>query len=372
MAEGPDKEAKTEPATPRRRQESRENGQVAQSTELVAALMLIAGFGALVFGGRVISLSTGELLTRTIRSLGPLSRDELDVAGATVLLKGIFLGALTPLLTVFVPGIVMGLLVGYGQVGFMITPKAVQVDASKINPVKGFGKLFSLRSLVRTGLSGAKMVAIATVMTAIAYAQIHDIARVSDSDLGPILAALGQVAMKTTAGGLAAILVLSLIDFFYQRFQYERDMRMSKEEIKEENRIAEGDPHVKAKIRQVQREMAFRRMMADVPQATVIVTNPTHYAVALRYERGADDTGASGSNGAPRCVAKGKGQIARRIKELGRENGIVLYEDVPLARALYAQVDVGREIPEELYAAVAEVLAYVYRLAGRMEREAAV
>jgi flagellar biosynthetic protein FlhB len=172
--------------------------------------------------------------------------------------------------------------------------------------------------------------------------------------------------VKTTVGGLGAILVLALIDFFYQRFQYEKDMRMSKQEIKEENRISEGDPHIKAKIRQVQRDMAFRRMMSDVPKATVVVTNPTHYAVALRYER-ADD----GAAAAPRCIAKGKGPIARRIKALARENGIVLYEDVPLARALFAQVQVGQEIPEELYAAVAEVLAYVYRLEDRLEKRTA-
>ena len=205
------------------------------------------------------------------------------------------------------------------------------------------------------------MFAIAGVMSIIAFTQLEGLIRVSDSDIGPMLVALGQVAVKTTVGGLGVIILLSLIDFFYQRFQFERDMRMSKEEVKEENRISEGDPHIKAKIRQVQRDMAFRRMMDDVPKATVVVTNPTHYAVALRYERGEDGDGV-----APHCVAKGKGPIARRIKQIARENGVVLYEDVPLARALHAQVDVGDEIPEDLYAAVAEVLAYVYRLEGRV------
>jgi flagellar biosynthetic protein FlhB len=369
VAEGPEKDAKTEPATPRRRQEARKNGQVAISTEFVSALMLITGFATLIFGGHLVTQKTGELTADVIRSLGPLSSEDLDVASSTVLLKGLFLGALTPLCVVFLPGILIGLLVGYGQVGFMVTPKAVQVNPSKVNPVAGFGKLFSTRSVVRTGMSAAKMFAIATVMSLIAYTQLHEIARVSDSDLGPLLVALGQVAVKTTAGGLAAILLLALIDFFYQRFQYEKDMRMSKEEVKEEHRISEGDPHIKAKIRQVQREMAFRRMMVDVPKATVVVTNPTHYAVALRYER-ADD-GEDGALRAPRCIAKGKGVIARRIKEIARENGIVLYEDVPLARALHAQVEVGQEIPEELYSAVAEVLAYVYRLEGRLERQGA-
>jgi flagellar biosynthetic protein FlhB len=366
VAEGPEKEAKTEPATPRRRSEARKNGQVAISTEFVSALMLITGFATLIFAGHLVMRSTGELTIKTIQTMGELGREELDVAGSTVLLKGIFLGALTPLCTVFLPGLLIGLVAGYGQVGFMITPKAVEMDPSKVSPIAGFGKLFSTRSVVRTALSGAKMFAIGSVMGLIAFFQLENLARVSDSDLGPLLVALGQVAVKTTVGGLGAILVLALIDFFYQRFQYEKDMRMSKQEIKEENRISEGDPHIKAKIRQVQRDMAFRRMMSDVPKATVVVTNPTHYAVALRYER-ADGDEAGGAIAAPRCIAKGKGPVARRIKALARENGVVLYEDVPLARALFAQVQVGQEIPEELYAAVAEVLAYVYRLEGRLE-----
>ena len=227
---------------------------------------------------------------------------------------------------------------------------------TKLDPVKGFQKLFSLRAVVRTALAAAKVLAISLVMGVIAYREVDEIARVGDSDLGPILVALGGVSLKAAAGGLVAIVVLALVDLVYQRFQHDKDLRMSKEEIKEENRIAEGDPHVKARVRQIMRETATRRMMAHVPKATVVVTNPTHYAVALLYED---------REGAPRCVAKGKGFVARRIKEVAREAGVVLYEDVPLARALHAQVELGREIPEELYAAVAEVLAYVYRLQGR-------
>ena len=361
MAEGPEKDSKTEPATPRRLAESRKNGQVAISTEFVSALMLATGFATLIFAGHLITTQTGRLASEMIHNLGDLARDEIDVQSSTTLMRSVFLGALTPLCTVFAPGLAMGLLAGYGQVGFMITPKAIEVSASKVSPAAGMKKIFSPRSLVRTGMSALKMFAIAGVMSIIAFTQLEGLIRVSDSDLGPLLVALGQVAVKTTVGGLGVIILLSLIDFFYQRFQFERDMRMSKEEVKEENRISEGDPHIKAKIRQVQRDMAFRRMMDDVPKATVVVTNPTHYAVALRYERGEDGDGV-----APRCIAKGKGPIARRIKQIARENGIVLYEDVPLARALHAQVDVGDEIPEDLYAAVAEVLAYVYRLEGRV------
>jgi flagellar biosynthetic protein FlhB len=356
VADSQEKDRKTEPASPRRRQEARENGQVAISTEFVAALMLIAGFGSVLFGGAYLARSAGGLTESMLRALGSIGTGELDVQSSAALVKRIGFSMFGPLLVVFVPAVLVGALVAYGQVGFMVTTKAVEPDVAKLDPVKGFQKIFSTRALVRTLLAAAKVLAIALVMGTIAFHQVDDIARAGDGDLGPILRALGSVALKAAAGGLAAILVLAVIDLVFQRYQHEKDLRMSKEEVKEENRIAEGDPHVKARVRQIMREMATRRMMADVPKATVVVTNPTHYAVALLYEDRA---------GAPRCVAKGKGFVARRIKEVAREAGIVVYEDVPLARALHAQVDVGREIPEELYAAVAEVLAYVYRLQGR-------
>ena len=360
MAEQTDKDQKTEPATPRRRTESRKNGQVAFSKEIVAAMMLITGLIAIVLGGGVLANAAAELAASTLSAFGRLGTEELDLNSSSALVKGAFFGVLGPLMAVFFPAVLMGVLVGYGQVGFMITPKAVQVDGSKINPIKGASKLFSAKSLMRTVLAGAKVLLISSVMLSIAWFQLGDIARVGDSELGPILVALGQVALLTAAGGLLAILALAVVDLIFQRYQHEKDMRMSKQEIKEENRISEGDPHIKAKVRQIQREMATQRMMSDVPNATVIVTNPTHYAVALRYDQAPDATSA------PRCVAKGKGHVARTIKRVGRESGVVLYEDVPLARALHAQVEVGQEIPEELYTAVAEVLSYVYRLQGRV------
>jgi len=185
---------------------------------------------------------------------------------------------------------------------------------------------------------------------------VDQIARVGTNELGPLLAALGVVALRTTVAALTVILALAALDALFQHRQHERDLRMTRAEVKEEQRLTEGDPHVRARIRAVQREFAMRRMMADVPKATVVVTNPTHYAVAVRYER------EGGASGAPMVVAKGVDHLAEKIKEVARASGVACHEDVALARALHARVAIGQEIPEELYAAVAAVLATVYRL----------
>ncbi|MEM7306771.1 MAG: flagellar biosynthesis protein FlhB [Planctomycetota bacterium] len=356
-----EKDQKTEEATPRRLAEARENGQVALSQELVAALMLCAAATSMALGGGELAHATGDLAASSLGSLGTLGTTELDIWSSAAIVKRSTSDVMLPLLVLFLPVLVVGVLAGYGQVGFRITPKGVAPDPSKVSPIKGFGRLFSVRSVMRTGMSAAKILAISLVVGGITYTQIDEIARVGDNELGPLLAALGRVALTAVAGGLITIVALALIDLMFQRFQHAKEMRMTKQEVKDEHKTTEGDPKIKAKVRQIQREMATQRMMADVPEATVVVTNPTHYAVALSYDRP-----QGGDDGAPRCVAKGKGHVARRIKEIAREAGVVLYEDVPLARALHAGVEVGAEIPEELYAAVAEVLAYVYRLEGRM------
>ena len=173
--------------------------------------------------------------------------------------------------------------------------------------------------------------------------------------------AVGHVILKCSIGAMTVVLALSLVDLAYQRYQHEKDLKMSKQEVKDDMKSSEGDPHLKARIRAVQRELASQRMMQDVPKATVVVTNPTHYAVALLYERGGEDgVGAS----TPRVVAKGVDHIAQRIKEVAREAHVVCFEDVPLARALHAQCEIGDEIPVDLFQAVASVLAYVYRVQG--------
>jgi len=221
---------------------------------------------------------------------------------------------------------------------------------------------------MRTLMALGKLTLIVASMIAAAWTQIDHIVLLAGAELGPALAGTGHIALRCVAAALLAILVLAAADAGYQRWQHERDLRMSRKDIKEEHKSLEGDPHIKSRIRRVQMELAARRMMSEVPKATVVVTNPTHYAVALRYER---KDGAGGPVGAPRVVAKGVDEVAARIKEVAREAGVICFEDVPLARALHARCRLGDEVPIDLYQAVAEVLAYVYRVQGKLEPEAA-
>ena len=358
MAQENESGEKTEEATPRRREEAREKGQVALSTELLAGLSLgVALGGALLFGGPMMKI-LGELVQGAIQQMGTLGTEEFDLAQAKGVIKGAGNDGLRALMMFALPLLGAAILVGYAQVGFHISPKAIAWEPSKLNPIKGLERMFSMRSVVRTGLSILKLVVIGGTIFITASGQFGNISRMDGVEFGPAMVAIGSVVFRALIGGLIAILVIGLIDLAFQRWQHEKDMYMTKQEVKEEYKNIDGDPHVKARIRQIQREMASRRMMAEVPDASVVVTNPTHYAVALKYDRKGDD------GIAPRVVAKGVDHVAQKIKEIAAENDVVCFEDVPLARALHAQCEIGDEIPEDLFEAVAGVLAYVYRLRG--------
>jgi flagellar biosynthetic protein FlhB len=355
MAEHDDREQRTEEATPRRREEARERGQVALSTELVSAVGLAAGAAVLAIGGAELARAVAGQMQHGLGLLAGAGTRELGVPESAALVEGSVSAALGAVCAVVIPTALACSLAAYAQVGFRVAPKALEADLGKLDPVKGLQRLFSLRGLVRTGLSLVKVVLVTAATAAVAWLHVDEIAHVGTNELGPLLAAVGVVVMRAAAAALAVILFLAALDALFQRRQHERDLRMTRAEVKEEHRLTEGDPLVRARIRAMQRELAMRRMMDDVPKATVVVTNPTHYAVALRYER------AAGA-GAPVVVAKGVDHLAERIKVVARASGVACHEDVPLARALYARVKVGQEIPEELYAAVAAVLATVYRL----------
>ena len=360
MADDQDRGQKTEEASPRRRQEAREKGQVAMSTELVAALTLLAWVGLSLVVGPRLAGGIGGTLTELVRQAGAGSALELGPTGAGALMGSVGRETLLLLAMAVLPLFGLGLLVAYGQVGLRVTPKALTFDLARVNPIKGFGRLFSARSAVRTALALAKIVVVTGTMAALAWGQIGEVASLGHGELGPVLAGAVGVMLRCALGAVVAILALALFDLAFQRWQHERDLRMSKQELRDELKQTEGDPHLKARIRAVQREMATRRMMAEVPRSTVVVTNPTHFAVALLYERDSEGKRV----GAPRVTAKGADHMALRIKEVAREAGVVCYEDAPLARALHAQVEIGDEIPVELYQAVASVLAYVFRVQG--------
>jgi len=361
MAEADEKDSRTEEATPHKRQAAREGGQVAFSSEILAAVVLIGWLGAFAFAGDRLANALGDSLSKSIGHLGELGRGNLTVETSTGLITALVPSIATATLTVLAPLFALALLVGYGQVGFWITPKSIAIDAGKIDPSAGFERIFSLRSAVRTGLSVAKMLAIVGALALAAWSRRAQIAALTSLEIGPALAGIGSITMHCVAGALVAILVLAVIDLMYQRRQLSTDLRMTRHELREELRNTEGDPHIKARIRRVQREVARRRMMAEVPRATVVITNPTHYAVAITYDRAA----TADERRAPRVVAKGVDLIAERIKQIAREAGVVVFEEAPLARALYAQVDIGDEVPVELYQAVASVLAYVYGIQGK-------
>ena len=363
MAEDTDAQDKVVDASPRRRQEAREKGQVALSTELVVAALLAGWLGALSFGGGSLAATLANGIARSADELGAFGRLELTPKDAVTQLFAIGLPAAKAALILILPMFALGLLVTYGQIGFAISPKAIGFELSKISPIAGWQRVASMRSVVRTGLGLAKISVIVATVMMVAVGQLGGISMLGDSDLGPVLVVLGRVSFKAVVAAIIAMLALAAADFVYQRWQLSKDLRMTKEEAKQEHRQDEGDPHVKGRIRRLQREMASRRMMSDVPTATVIVTNPTHYAVALKYYKdGFDERGRKVNASAPRVVAKGVDLIAQRIKEIGHEAGVPLYEDVPLARGLHARCEVGDEIPSELFAAVAEVLAFVYRV----------
>ncbi len=353
MAEG---EEKSFPATPRRREEARKKGQVARSAELGGAATLFALVLAL---HALLPGAAGASLLADIHG-GFLfgAHDTLTAADAQRRAMGGVFTAGRVVLPALLLALVLSLAAGIGQVGFGITPEAAAPQWQRINPASGFQRLLSLRGSVELLKGLCKLALIAGICAA----TLRD-AITSGRLLGlmgtPLPLALGVVGDILWTLGLrvgAALLILAVADYAFQKYQHEKSLRMSASEIKQESKQSEGDPKTKARIRKIQRELARRRMMQDVPKATVVVTNPTHYAVALLYEAGM---------GAPRVVAKGQDEVARRIREIARENRVPLVENRPLAQALHRTVEIGRDIPGDLYEGVAQVLAFVYRTYGR-------
>jgi len=342
---------KTEPATPRRREEARKKGQVAKSAEVPTALMILTGFFLL----RALGPYAARHLLETVRFfLANLAewQGDLPGSGSMLLAALIKLGLIAaPILGAF---LVVSLVSQVVQVGFMASTEVLQPKFSRINPVEGFRRIFSKRALVELLKSAAKIALVGYLV----YTQVRDnlewLRHAGLVDLEQSIALITDGIYRLGLQVGLFLLILAAADYWWQRREFERSIRMSKDEIKEELKQTEGDPLIRSRIRQRQRQMAAQRMMQAVPTADVIVTNPTHYAVAIKYTPGEMD--------APKVVAKGQGLIAQRIKEEGQKHRITTIQNPELARALYDTTEVGQEIPAHLYPAVAEVLAFVYRL----------
>lgn len=345
---------KTEPATPKKRQDTRKKGQVAKSMEIPAALVMLGGFAMLALYGGVMGESLVDLFAFGFEDFLLWEITEQNV---NTIFSSLLFDVLLMMLPIFGIGVLMALLASYAQVGYLFTLEPLKMKFDKINPIRGLKQIFSLRSLVQFLKSILKITLIGVVAFLVIWGEKDTIVTLSAM---PIQSAFEYIASLTLRLGLfsgGALLVLALFDYMYQKWEYEKNLRMSKQEVKDEFKKTEGDPLIKAKIRERQRKMAMQRMMQEVPKADVVITNPTHYAVALQYDGSTMD--------APKVIAKGVDEVAQRIKQVAKEHDVPLMENKPLARALYAQVEIGESIPQELFHAVAEVLAFVYKTRGK-------
>ena len=350
MAEEGDLE-KTEPASERRLEQAREEGQVARSQELSTfAVLMAGGLGIWLMGGGIFSrlsrmLESGLVLPREMAFDPQLMMERLSAQGWDAL------SALLPLLLLmFIAALASPLLLN----GWMFTTKGLQPDFGRINPLRGLSRMLSLHGLVLLAKAIAKTLIVGGIAVWVMWHYRDGVMGLSNEPLGTGVGHLGSLVVMSFIAIACAMIPIVALDVPFQLWDHHRKLRMSKEEVRKEARETEGDPHVKARVRSLQREAARKRMMAEVPKADVVIVNPTRFAVALRYQEGA--------TGAPRVVAKGASLVAARIREIANEHRVPIVEAPPLARALHRHTELGDQIPEALYAAVAEVLAYIYQL----------
>jgi len=347
---------KTEQATPKRREESRKKGEVAKSRELVSIAVLSGGVLYLFFGGKKLFLGLGNLIQIAFSRIPEMAMGDYDLLKiAARFMEEYFVMVLPFMLILCAVAILANML----QTGFIWSVDPLAPKASKINPIEGGKRIASKRSLVELAKSIAKIIVVGWA----AYSTLkNDFSRliplIYQEDV-QIVSLLASASLKVMVRCCWVIAILAVLDYLYQRWEFEQKLKMTKQEVKEEHKQTEGDPLVKSRIRSIQREMARRRMMEEVPKADVVITNPQHLSIAIRYNQL--------SMSAPTIVAKGAERIAFRIREVANEHQIPLVENKPLAQNLY-KLEIGEEIPSQFYRVVAEILAYVYSLKNKEGR----
>jgi len=350
MAES-DFQERTERATPRRREKAREEGKVARSSELNAAAIIGIGIAMLYGIGPYIADQTSQLMAYTMGNAPSIAAN--DPTFYKTLVDNL-IGFFVITMPIFAAMIVIAIGINVAQVGFHVSPKALELKFDKLDLVKGMKRMFSMQSLFRMARDIVKLAVVGLVAYWSIQSEFQSMFLLPDKTIAQLASTMVALSLKISMKIGAIILVIAIIDYAYQKYEYEKSIKMSKHDLKEEYKETEGSPHVKSRIKQLQREMTRNRMMRAVPEADVVVTNPTHIAVALKYN--------PEKSGAPEVVAKGERLIAQRIKEIALLHGIPVVEDKPLARALFKMCEIGQVVPATLYRAVAEVLAYVYRL----------
>jgi flagellar biosynthetic protein FlhB len=341
---------KTEKATPKRRQKARQDGQVAKSADLSSAVVLSIAFAILFFLGKYM-LNDLSIILRT--NLSHFEVDNITLEGIVpYLISYIIIVAklLAPLLFCLM---LIGVVVNITQVGPLLTSKPLKPSPTKLNPINGFKRIFSLRGLVELLKGILKVLIIGGVGYFTIYSQRENLMALSGIDLEIAGIVINNIIFSISWKVCIILLILGIFDYIYQKYEFEKSIKMTKQDVKDELKNTEGNPQIKRKVKSVQMQMAQNRMMSKVQEADVVVTNPTHFAVAIKYD--------AKTAPAPIVIAKGADLIAKRIKELAKEHKVPIVENKPLARSLYKLVDINKMIPAELFVAVAEVLAYVYK-----------
>lgn len=353
---------KTEAPTPRRRAEARNQGNIARSPDLTAAVVILGLMFMLKWYGPDLVKALKTLMTEVLSGnvLGDTNQDNLFALVLRLIL--LIARAMAPLM---IGAVIIAILINLIQVGLFFSTKRLEPNFGALNPTKGFQKIFGGgTSFVQLLMNAGKMCLVALTAYSAIHGRMGEIVKVQELTFVQIFGLGAQIVFSIIVRVTVLLLVLAIIDYFYQRYRIEKSLKMTKQEVKDEMKAMDGDPKIKARRRQIAMQIVTQRFKRDVPTADVVVTNPTEFAVAIKYDEG--------SMHAPRVVAKGQGYLAMKIREIAIAHGVPILERKPLARALYRLVDIGQEIPEQFYSAVAEILAYVYELSGKMRRKKAV
>ena len=342
---------KTEQATPKRKEEAREKGQVAKSREVSSAAILIGGLVYLWFGAVPMMEKIMKVMKKDFAAAATVT---LSVESVPFIITGLIYDLFSIVLPFFLLAACVALIVNLVQTGFVFSGEPLVPKWSRINPVENLKRLFSLQALVELTKNLLKVAIIGITLWLTIRNELNTVPQLVSWSVPDIVAYVGKVAFRIMTSTCWILIVLAVLDFIYQHWEHMKSLKMTKQEVKEEYKQLEGDPLVKGRIRRIQREMARKRMMAAVPKADVVITNPTHYAVALRYEQE--------KMAAPTVVAKGTEYLAEKIKEIARFHHVPIVENREVAQMLFKLTEVGEVIPETLYRAVAEILAYVYRI----------
>jgi flagellar biosynthetic protein FlhB len=355
MAENQDGQEKTEDASGKKLEDAKKEGSVPKSQEINTTAVFFGALIILLFYGNTVREELSNFMIYTFSNIDKMTINYLFVTQKIWSMTFFIIKIIGPIMLVIA---IFGTIGNIAQTGFFIAPKALEPKFSKLNPISGFKKIiFTKKSLVELLKSILKFVIVGYVAYSTVMDYVDEFPLLIYQTTSQLLEYIFEIVLAIAIKIIMIYVVISALDFWFQKYDFMEEQKMTKQEVKDESKSMEGSPEIKAKIKSMQRAMAQNRMMQDIPDADVVITNPTHYAVALKYD--------SSSMAAPKIVAKGVDRIAERIKTIAKENDVPIIENVELARALYASADVGDDVPEDLYQAVAEVLAFVYKLKNK-------